>query len=145
MIYIAGDKHGYSAIEFVIEYLNEHEIEYVNLGVTSLSEDMKLEDMIPPVVKKVLDDDSNIGILSCGTGIGIEVGVNKFSGIRACLADNKQIAEWARVYDKCNVLCLVGWNSDRQRVYEILDSWFSARYDGDEARLEMFDRFNEWH
>lgn len=144
MIYVAGDKHGYIAIQFVIEYLKEHKIEYINLGVASLSEDMKLEDMIPPVVKEVLGSNST-GILSCGTGIGVEVGINKFNGIRACLANDKQIAEWAKVYDKCNVLCLVGWNSDKQLVYAILDSWFSAKYDGNEARLKMFDCFDKWH
>lgn len=145
MIYIAGDKHGYSAIQFVIEYLEEHGIEYLNMGVASLPSDMKLEDMIPPVVKKVLEHDNNVGILSCGTGVGVEVGANKFSGIRACLANDKQIAEYAKVYDKCNVLCLVGWNSDKLKVCEILDSWFSAKYDGNEARLAMFDHFNKWH
>lgn len=145
MIYLAGDNHGYQAMEFVMEYLGENEIEYVNLGVRDVSEKMKLGDMIPLVVEEVLKDRNNFGILSCGTGIGVEIGANKFSGIRACLAVNAKIAEWSKVYDKCNVLCLIGWDTTKEKVYLILDAWFQAEYDGDEGRLKMFEAFDACH
>lgn len=145
MIYIAGDKHGYKAIKIVEEYLQKHNIPFQNLGITREEEDIKLQDMIPPLKDKVLEHEGNRGILSCGTGIGVEVGVNKFSGIRAALATNETIAEWSRVYDNCNVLCLVGWNCDKDVVEKILDAWFAAEYDGSEKRLKMFEEFNKWH
>lgn len=75
MIYIAGDKHGYNAIKFVEEYLHEYTIEFENLGVKKEGEDMKLENMIPSVTKKILLNKDNKGVLACGTGIGVEVGV----------------------------------------------------------------------
>ena len=144
MIYIAADKHGHKAIKFAEEFLIRNKIEYQNLGVTNAKEDMRLEDMIPPVIHGVLQSKSNMAIFSCGTGIGVEVGANKFSGIRACLATDKKIAEWSRVYDNCNVLCLVGWNCARKKVHAILKSWFKAKYDGDKGRLKMFKAFNKW-
>jgi len=144
MIYIAADKHGYKAISFVIRYLEKNKIKYLNLGVKTPSENIKLEDMIPLVVKKVLKN-NNIAILSCGTGIGVEVGVNKFSGIRACLATNAKIAEWSKMYDKCNVLCLASWGSTQKQVNSILKSWLKTKYDGDKGRLKMFKTFNTWH
>lgn len=145
MIYLAADKHGYQAIQFAMEYLEKNKMDYINLGVQSDSEEMKLEDMIPPVAKEVLADEKNIAILSCGTGIGVEVGANKFSGIRACLAANEKIAEWSKIYDKCNVLCLIGWEAKQQKVNTILEAWFKAEYDGDQSRLEMFRIFDQWH
>jgi RpiB/LacA/LacB family sugar-phosphate isomerase len=145
MIYIASDKHGYKAILFAEEYLRSHNLEYKNLGVNNASEDRKLEDVIPNVVRKVRENENNKGILSCGTGIGVEVGVNKFSGIRACLATNEKLAEWAVVYDKCNVLCLSGWDVTKENVFRILDGWFNSTYDGDEDRLKMFKEFDAWH
>lgn len=143
-VYVAGDKHGFNAIKIVVEYLKSHNIEFENIGVKSKSEKIKLEDMIPAMVKKILRNVQNVGILSCGTGVGVEVGVNKFSGIRACLATNEKIAEWSKVYDKCNVLCLVGWDPDKERVHKILDAWFNSKYDGDKDRLEMFKEFDKW-
>lgn len=145
MIYVAGDKEGFKAIKMVEDYLKAHHIKFENLGVKNNSEDMKLEDMIPRVTKRVLKNSNNKGILSCGTGMGVEVGANKFSGIRACLVTDVKIAEWSRVYDSCNVLCLVGWKVNRKKVYKMLGSWFRAEYDGDKNRLEMFEEFDKWH
>jgi len=145
MIYIAADKHGFRAIEFVEEYLKNKGLEYLNLGVKSEDEDMKLEDMLPPVANKITEDKENIGIISCGTGIGVEVGINKFSGIRASLATDEKIAEWSKVYDNCNVLSLVGWDVDKEKIHRILDAYFAAEYDGSEKRLKMFEEFNKWH
>lgn len=145
MIYLAADKHGYQTIKFVEDYLRAHKIDYVNLGVKISVEDIKLENMIPPVVKKVLEDKNNLGILSCGTGIGVEIGANKLRGIRACLVDNEKIAEWSKVYDNCNVLCLAGWDADQKKINSILDVCFKAKYDGDEGRIKMFEVFDTWH
>ena len=105
MIYLGADRHGFTTISFVTRYLQSHKISYQNMGIQNSDQDIALEDLIPSVVEKVLAEADAGAILSCGTGIGIEVGANKFSGIRACLATSGQIAQWARVYDKCNVLC----------------------------------------
>ena len=141
MIYLAADKNGYQAIKFAMEYLEKNKLNYVNLGIKTPSEDIKLEEMIPPVVKQVLAKDDNVAILSCGTGIGVEVGANKFSGIRACLATDEQIAEWSKIYDKCNEVCLIGWNSEQPKVNSILEAWFKTEYDEVKDRLKMFQEF----
>lgn len=145
MIYLAADKHGFDVIKMIEAFLKAKKLPYENLGVSSATQEMKLEDMIPPLVKKLRQNKQNRAILSCGTGIGVEVGVNKFSGVRAVLATSPQIAEWSRVYDDCNVLCLVGWNNTAKNVKEILEAWFAAEYDGDKGRLKMFKAFDEWH
>lgn len=143
MMYIAGDKHGWRAMGFVMEYLDAHGVAYTNLGVKNADEDMPLEIMLPPIARKVKLGDS--AIVSCGTGVGVEVGINKFSGIRAVLAVNSQIATWAVEKDKCNVLCLIGWQVTKESVGEILDAWFQAKYDGNEKRLKMMSVFDTWH
>ena len=144
MIYLAGDNHGFQAIQFVKQYLAKHAIPFQDLGVQQPSEDMPLEVLIPPVVKNVIKNQENKAILSCGTGVGVEVGANKFSGIRASLATNPKVAEYSIVYDNCNVLCLVGWGCTQDSVYEILDAWLNVTYDGDEKRLKMMATFDTW-
>jgi RpiB/LacA/LacB family sugar-phosphate isomerase len=145
MIYIAGDKHGFKAIQMVESYLTGQHIPFENIGVKNMEENLKLEDMIPPVVKNVLEHEENKAVLVCGTGIGVEVGANKFSGIRACLATNEQIARWAAEKDKCNVLCLAGWDIDQEQVNKIVQAWLTTKYDGSETRLKMFEEFDKWH
>jgi len=145
MIYIAGDKHGYGTTQYVAEFLKSQNIPFVNLGVQNEGEDMKLQDLIPKVVEELKKDSNNKAILSCGTGVGIEVGANKFAGIRAVLATEEKVAEWSRVYDNCNVLCLVGWEADKDKIEKIVEAWLKAEYDGNEGRLEMLKTFDTWH
>ncbi|MDO8523709.1 MAG: RpiB/LacA/LacB family sugar-phosphate isomerase [bacterium] len=146
MIYIGSDKHGLSAIRSTEDFLNARGIAFQNVGVSKEDEELPLQDLIPKVVEGVLKNPKeNRGILSCGTGVGVEVGANKFSGIRAVLADSEQVAEWSRIYDDCNVLCLIGWNAEKGKMEKILGAWFRTEYDGSERRLKMFDAFNTWH
>lgn len=145
MIYLGADKHGFKTISYVKEYLLRYKKEFIDLGVQNNTDEEKIEDIILNVAKKVLKEESNCGILSCGTGVGVEVGVNKFSGIRGCLATNKTIAKYAKEKDKCNVLCLVGWHPNKKIIWGILDTWFNTHYDGSKTRLKMFEIFNSWH
>ncbi|KKS19181.1 MAG: Sugar-phosphate isomerase, RpiB/LacA/LacB family [Candidatus Roizmanbacteria bacterium GW2011_GWC2_41_7] len=145
MIYIGADKYGYKAISIVEEYFQSKSIEYTNVGVKSEKEDIQLESLIPKVVNPVKENNMNKGILSCGTGAGVEIGANRFSGIRACLAANEKIAEWSVVYDNSNILCLSGWEINKDNIKKILDAWLNAAYDGNQDRLKMMEEFDSWH
>lgn len=144
MIYLGGDKHGLKVIKFVEEYLKSKNIEFINLGVQNDNNDISLQELIPKVTSEIIKENNNIGILSCGTGVGVEVGANKLKGIRACLANDEKVAEYARVYDDCNLLCLVGWESNEEKIKRILEAWFRSNYDGNVDRLKMFDAFDVW-
>ncbi len=144
MIYIAGDKHGFPVIRYVIEYLTGKNMLFKNLGASNAESDEKLEIFLPKIAANVLINPENIGIVSCGTGVGVEVGINKYKGIRACLASEPKIAKWGKIYDKCNVLCIPGWETNKEKVYAILDEWFTNFYDGNIDRLKMFEVFDTW-
>lgn len=145
MIYIGADKHGFKTIQSVIGYLKDKNIPFKNVGVASPDEDMKLEDLIPAVVGGVRENENNKGVLICGTGIGVTVGANKFSGIRAVLGDEEKLVEWSRQYDDCNILCLPGWSTNDEAVKKSLYTFLKTDYDGDVARLAMMKIFDTWH
>lgn len=145
MIYLAGDTHGWKAIKYVIKYFDERNVQYENLGVKNDQEVMALETMLPIVAGKVRSDPTGFAVVSCGTGVGVEVGINKFSGIRAALVTNPQLAAWAVEKDKCNVMCLVGWQATEENIHTMLDAWLSSAYDGNQKRLAMIDAFDTWH
>lgn len=144
MIYLGADRHGLKAISFVADFLRSKNVEFANLGVQEEGRDIKLEELIPKIAVEVLKNKNNTGIMSCGTGVGVEVGANKLSGIRACLAQDDKVAEYARVYDDCNVLCLVGWEAEKEKISSIVSAWLKTDYVGDEARSRMFDAFDAW-
>jgi ribose 5-phosphate isomerase B len=145
MIYIGADKHGFDVIQFVEEWLNKNGMNYENIGVENKKQELPLENLLPPIAEKLNGDENNKAIVCCGTGIGVEVGINKFSGVRAALVDDPEAAGWATIYDKCNAICLIGWRKNRKKVFSILNSWFNTEYDGSKDRLKMFEEFNTWH
>ncbi len=145
MLYIAADKYGYKTIRIVEKFLKKKKLNYQNLGVTSDKGSLTLQEFIPKIVKHVHKNKSNKAILSCGTGIGVDIGTNRFRGIRSCLATTHQIATWSRIYDDCNCLCLPGWNMTEEKIHGILSAWLSARYDRNKERLQMFKAFDQWH
>lgn len=144
MIYLGADKHGFKAIKIVQNYLVNKSVGFVNMGVDKENKDIKLEELIPKLTKKILESENNKGIIICGTGIGVSVGANKIKGIRSVIATNKTIAKWSVVYDNCNVLCLSGWKSNKKNIEEIINSFLNAKYDGSEKRLQMMKTFDTW-
>lgn len=145
MIYIAGDHHGEDLLKEVRSYLDKTNKIYKEYGFSSgKNPNARLEVFIPEVVNRVVASSKDSGILVCGTGAGVEIGANRFSGIRATLSYSAKSAEWARVYDKANVLCLAGWAIHDIDVNSILESWFESTYDGSVSRLEMFKTFDSW-
>ncbi len=145
MYYLGADKHGWQVLKMVEGILASQGIPFTNLGVQTEHETVKLEDFIPLVAKSVLSDPAHHrGILICGTGIGVTIGANKFTGIRAHLATSEEQAQWSRQYDNCNVLCLVGWKAQRDDVQKILTAWLRTEYDGDQGRQAMFKAFDSW-
>lgn len=142
MIFVAGDHYAVELVAQIADWLTANKKEFENLGSKSAEDKLGLTEMIPRVVEKVKADEGNIGILVCGTGVGVEVGANRFKGIRASLANTAQIAEWARNKDNANVLCLSSWA--KPNVAGVLDTWFNTEYDGDKNRLEMLKEFDDW-
>ena len=123
-----------------------HRYEFSELGSTSESDEQSIVDFIPKVVTAVLEDDSNRGVMICGTGIGVDIGANRFRGIQSVLASSAKVAEWSRMYDNSNVLCMSGWDFDRANIEQILTTWFDTSFiDVDCSKTKFLSDMDEWH
>jgi ribose 5-phosphate isomerase B len=139
-VIVAGDHYAVDLSEKVVHFLEEKGLKVINIGAIDSTQTMPLTTMIPALVDHL--DDQTMGVLICGTGVGVEVGANRFKGVRASLCTSVKTASDARQYDKANVLCLSAWQTANPD--EILDVWLNTSYDGNEQRLEMFAAFDEW-
>ena len=83
-LYLASDHGGFHLKEHLINYLVQKNIAFQNLGVKT-EEKSDYPDITKLLVEEVLKDKTNRGILICGTGLGVTIAANRFSGIRACL------------------------------------------------------------
>lgn len=145
MIYLAGDHHAEPALVRIRSFLRAAGQDFKEFGYQGgVDAKARLQDFIPQLADAVRREAGASGILVCGTGVGVEIGANRFRGIRASLCATPKYAEWARTYDEANVLCLASWGLEEMKLEEILQSWFQSQYDGNEARRELFRAFDTW-
>lgn len=145
MIHLAGDKHAEPALQQIRSYLTSTSSEYREYGYREGADPAaKLQDFIPVVAQAVQAEPKATGILVCGTGAGVEIGANRFAGVRASLCATPQAAEWARVYDAANILCIAAWALPDLDLDGLLSAWYGSAYDGSVSRREMLDAFDAW-
>jgi ribose 5-phosphate isomerase B len=106
-IALGSDHAGLALKREVAARLSELGRAFVDLGAeTETSVDYP--DFAAKVAESVAGGQHELGILVCGTGIGMSIAANKIRGIRAALCGNELEAELARAHNDANVLCLGG-------------------------------------
>jgi ribose 5-phosphate isomerase B len=93
------------------------------------------------VSKAVLSKECELGILCCGTGIGMSIAANKFKGIRAAVVGDTFSAKATREHNNTNVLCLGERVIGEGLALDIVDTWINAEFLGGRHsnRLAMID------
>jgi ribose 5-phosphate isomerase B len=76
--------------------------------------------------------DSGMGILICGSGVGVDILANKFPGIRSGLVFNTEQAIDVRVDDDTNVLSLAADYVSVEDAKKIVSLWLSTKFSGEE-------------
>jgi len=95
-------------------------------------------DIAKKVCEKIQNGEKNLGILLCGTGIGISIVANKHIGIRASLCHTEYEAEMTKRHNDSNILVLGGRVIGRDLAISIVEKYLSSEYEGGrhQARLD---------
>ena len=102
-IYIASDHAGFDLKTKLLKIFPK-----INDLGTKTDESVDYPDFAHKLTKEVLKNKKNVGILICGTGVGMSIAANRKKGIRAGLANNSKIARLIRKHNDANVLVLPG-------------------------------------
>lgn len=129
ILYMGADHAGYALKEFLKNYLLQQGYEIVDVGVHS-EEPADYPDVAHKLTAQLVQEaQPALGILICGTGIGMSIAANKRPGIRAANASEPVSAALAREHNNANVLCLgarvVGPELARATVEAFLRTGFS--------------------
>ncbi len=81
------------------------------------------------VARAVADGQVNLGVLACGTGIGVSIVANKVPGIRAALVHDPYTARMAAMHNRANVLCLGGRLMAPEYAVELVDAWLDTPFE----------------
>jgi len=129
-IAIASDHAGYDLKVFVLEHLKGRGVtDIADLGPDTNKNSVDYPDYAKKVSQAVIDDEDCLGILICGTGIGMSISANKVKGIRAAHASDPYTSKMARRHNDANVLCIGSRVVGPGLAFEIIDSWLDAQYE----------------
>ncbi|MBI5968952.1 MAG: ribose 5-phosphate isomerase B [Deltaproteobacteria bacterium] len=128
-ILLGSDHAGFELKENLRKYLKERNVEVEDLGVESETPG-DYPDIGSAVAEKISRGEYERGILICGSGIGMSIVANRFSGVRAALCHDLYTARMSREHNDANVLVLGGRLIAKGLAREILKVWLESEFQG---------------
>ena len=140
-IYIASDHAGFA---LKTKILKESAKNYIDLGTNS-SVSVDYPEYAAKLVEKIKFDKNSLGILICGSGIGMAIAANRDEFIRAGLAFNPEIAKQMRKHNDANILVLPGRFIDVQEALKCVDNFIETDFEGGrhQTRIDKLNKKNE--
>lgn len=140
-IAFASDHSGYHLREEVLAILADLGVEVIDFGSNS-PERVEFIDFNRKLCKAIRTGNADRGIMLCGTGIGVAIAANKYSGIRACVCHDVHSAHQGVEHDNMNVLCIGGKIVGSWHAKDIIEAFLNAEFSTEEFfrnRTEKID------
>ena len=128
-IAIGSDHAGYSLRKAIDAKLRGMGHEVVDCGCDS-EESCDYPEFGEAVGRKVSSGECEMGIVVCGTGLGIAMAANKVKGVRAAVVHDAFTARMSREHNDANVLALGARVLDPDFALELVDLWLTTEFEG---------------
>lgn len=135
-IYIGSDHSGIEYKEKIIQYFSNR-YNFIDLGTNS-SESVNYVDFGFKVSIAVKKDTLSLGIVLCGTGIGISIASNKVKGIRCALLYNNQVSKLAKEHNNANVIAFGVREYKIEAIIEMIEIFLDTKF----AKERHLERIN---
>lgn len=137
-ITVGCDHAAYELKKKVIAHLEERGIKVIDVGTDSTAS-CDYPDFARAVCKNVQDGVTSLGILICGTGIGMSMAANKHRGIRAAACSDTFSARLTRMHNDANVLCFGERVVGMGLAFDLVDAFIDAEFEGGkhQRRVDM--------
>ena len=136
-IALGADHAGYQLKDQIKQHLLQQDIDVRDEG-TSSAESVDYPDYARAVAHDVSRQRADLGILVCGSGIGMAITANKVDGIRAANVSTEYEAQMSREHNNANVLALGARIITADAAFSIIDKWLTTQFAGGrhERRVE---------
>ena len=126
---VGADHGGYLLKSALAAQLSELGFDIIDFG-TDDSESVDYPDYAEPVVAAIKEGRAQIGVLVCGSGIGMSIAANRHKGIRAALCRDVESATLARQHNDANILVLGGRVIDQDVAEQCLKAFVTKEFEG---------------
>ncbi len=140
-----GNDHAAVAMKnHIVKYLEDKGYEMVNFG-TDTNDSCDYPVYGEKVARAVASGECELGILICGTGIGISLAANKVKGIRAAVCSESYSARLTRQHNNANIIAFGARVVGEAVAEEIVDEFLNAKYEGGrhQRRVDMISEIEK--
>ena len=128
-ILIASDHAGFKLKEIIKKHLLKKKLKIIDLGPFKLAR-VDYPDYAHKLSKKINLNKRFIGILVCGSGIGMEMTANRYKNVRAVLCYNQKSAKLARSHNNANVITFGSRLTKRNIVLKCINIFLNTKFKG---------------
>lgn len=139
-IFLGYDHQGVKCKDDIINYLNEYGYEVKTPDIQNNDQD-DYPDFAVWVCKNVLKEHT-LGILVCGSGIGMSIAANKVRGIRCARVTDGNDAFSAKNHNGANVIAFSA-NLDTEKIHNIIDNFIMTKEPSEERHLRRIEKINK--
>jgi ribose 5-phosphate isomerase B len=135
-VFIAADHRGFDLKNKLVEYLQEINIRIEDFGNYQLDPVDDYPDFAQKVAQAIQQNPhENLGIVICGSGIGVSMAVNRFKQVRCGLALNVEQIKHGRENDHTNVLAIASDYTDFETAKKYIDTFLASQPNLDEKYI----------
>jgi RpiB/LacA/LacB family sugar-phosphate isomerase len=141
-VLVGADHAGFELKQKLIDELKKLGYQAVDMGPEKLDPADDYPDFAKKVAEGVSRGDAKLGVLTCGTGVGMGMAANRYPGVRAAVVWSPEVAELARKHNDANVLTIPAWSMDEEKALETMRRWLDAKFEGGRhaRRVEKIER-----
>ncbi|MBQ8166673.1 MAG: ribose 5-phosphate isomerase B [Lachnospiraceae bacterium] len=142
MLALGCDHGGYELMQEVKAHLTKRGFEFKDFGCYS-TESVDYPEYAKKVAHAVADGECELGILICGTGIGISIAANKVKGIRAALCSDCFSAQATKEHNNANILAMGARTIGPGLALKIVDTFLDTPFSNDERHIRRINMIED--
>ena len=128
-IFLASDHAGFKLKEEIKEFLKNKRKKVLDLG-TNNDHSVDYPDYAHRLSKKIKDGSNYLGILICGSGIGMDMTANKHKNVRAALCYNLKSTKLSREHNNANVMAIGSRLTKKNIVLKCVSTFINTKFKG---------------
>ena len=128
-IFISSDHAGFKLKEIIKKYLKRNKLVFFDFGPDS-DDRVDYPDFAHKVAKKVKISKNNVGILVCGSGMGMSIAANRHKNIRAAQCFNVKSTKLSRLHNDANIITLGSRLLTKKNALKMVGIFLKTKFEG---------------
>ena len=128
-IFISSDHAGFKLKEAIKKYLLNKKLPFQDLGPNN-NDRVDYPDFAHKVAKKVKRSKNNVGILVCGSGMGMNIAANRHKNIRAAQCFNLKSTKLSRLHNDANIITLGSRLLTKKNALSCISVFLNTKFEG---------------